>query len=222
MEVIRLQKSDSGPAVARAAEVLRAGGVVLYPTDTLYGLGADALSDEAVAKIYAIKGRHENKPLHAIVADLEMAGRYADVTDSARLLAMRLPQGQVTLILNKRPGLDTGIVKGIATFGFRIPDNEFCIAFTHAFGGPITATSANRAGEKPERNIEAILQQLSCGPYSNVLQKTAIRVDLIIDAGEVPERQPSTVVDLSGAEPIILREGAIAAADVWNALRDED
>lgn len=208
-----------GDAVARAAAVLRAGGVVLYPTDTLYGLGADALSDDAVAKIYAIKGREEKKPMHAIVSGLGMAQMYAEVGDDTRLLAGRLPQGQVTFILKKKDGCNTGIAKEIPTFGFRIPDNAFCLALVREFGRPVTATSANVSGQKPGRGVEDILEQLGEGPYSNVFQKTAIGIDLVIDAGELPERQPSTVVDLSGAEPVILREGAISPAEVWNAIR---
>jgi L-threonylcarbamoyladenylate synthase len=206
-------------AVSDAAEVLRAGGVVLYPTDTLYGLGADALSDDAVEKIYAIKGRADGKPIHAIVADLGMAEKYAVVTDEVRLLAERLPQGQVTFILPAKGGsasggkklekLNTGILRGRATFGFRIPDNEFCISLTREFGQPITATSANKSDVPPERSVRKILAQLGDAAHS---------INLAIEAGELPHRLPSTVVDLSGEEPAIIREGAIPAADVWNVL----
>ncbi len=212
MEVFKLTQEVIGEAASRAAEVLRTGGIVLYPTDTLYGLGADALSDEAVAKVKRIKGRDEGKPIHAIVSDLDMAERYGELTDDTRLLVSRLPQGQATYIVKKKSGLDAGVVKDIATFGFRIPANEFCIQMIREFGKPITATSANRSGEQPQRSVEKILAQL--GP-------AAKETDLVIDAGELPERQPSTVVDISSAKPTIVREGAISAADVWNAIRDE-
>ncbi len=202
METIKLEAGDNKQYAIRAAEVLRAGGVILYPTDTLYGLGADALLDEAVAKIYAIKGRDEGKPIHAIVSDLAMVERYAEITDDARRLAAKLPQGQVTFILKKKAGMDSGIMKDIATFGFRIPDNEFCIEMIRAFGKPITATSANKSGEKPERSVDKILAQLGAA---------AEGIELVIDAGELPERAASTVVDLSGAHPLIVREGSIPA-----------
>ncbi len=221
MEHIRLEEGNTEAAIARAAEVLRAGGVILYPTDTLYGLGADALSDDAVAKIYGIKGREDGKPVHAIVSDLDMAAEYAELTDDARLLAERLPHGQVTLILNKKAGVDTGIAKGIQTFGFRIPASDFCIRMVREFRNPITATSANISGQKPERSVDAILEQLARKSHSNVLQNTRTSIDVVVDAGELPERRPSTVVDLSSATPIILREGAILASDVWNVLRGE-
>ncbi len=202
METIKLEAGDNKQYAIRAAEVLRAGGVILYPTDTLYGLGADALLDEAVAKIYAIKGRDEGKPMHAIVSDLAMVERYAEITDDARRLAAKLPQGQVTFILKKKAGMDSGIMKDIATFGFRIPDNEFCIEMIRAFGKPITATSANKSGDKSERSVDKILAQLGAA---------AEGIELVIDAGELPERAASTVVDLSGAHPLIVREGAIPA-----------
>ncbi|MDO8514369.1 MAG: L-threonylcarbamoyladenylate synthase [bacterium] len=203
METIKLDARNIDECAARAAAVLRTGGVVLYPTDTLYGLGADALSDTAVAKIHAIKGREEKKPIHAIVSGVDMAEKYAELTDDVRLLAERLPQGQVTFIVEKKAGFDTGVMNGIATFGFRIPDNSFCLALAREFGKPITATSANKAGQKPERDIGKILIQL--GPAVE-------GIDLVVDAGELPESKPSTVVDFSGTEPVILREGAISAA----------
>jgi L-threonylcarbamoyladenylate synthase len=192
-------------APAKAAQVLASGGVILYPTDTLYGLGADALSDGAVASVYAIKGRDEGKPIHAIVADMQMAARYAEVNDLAGKLAAKFLPGPLTLILKKKAGIDTGIARGKATFGIRIPDDGFCLALAHEFGHPFTTTSANGAGQRPERSVGAILSQLG---------ESAALIDLIIDAGELPERLPSTVVDVSNGEIAIIREGAIAASDV--------
>ncbi len=211
MEIISLNGSNLGESVARAAAVLRAGGIVLYPTDTLYGLGADALSDEKVAKVYDIKGREELKPIHAIVADLEMAERYGDVNDEMRVIEKKLPKGKITFVVKKKD-VNTGIMHGIDTFGFRIPDNELCIALSKAFDGPITATSANKSGKKPERSVEKILAQLG---------DAASGLNLIIDAGELQERKPSTVIDMTGERPLIVREGAIPAVDIWNALRLE-
>lgn len=213
MECIQLTEENVAACAAQAAEVLQKGGVVLYPTDTLYGLGADALSDEAVAKIYAIKGRGEQKPIHAILSGMDMAGKYAELTAAAYLLEERLPAGQVTFILKKKGGLDTGTTKGIETFGFRIPANEFCIRMVQEFGKPITATSANKSGQQPERVIEHILAQLG---------EAAGGIDLVIDAGELPARAASTVINLSGDTPEVVREAAISASDVRSALRDDE
>jgi len=211
MERITLKSENMAEAAQKAAEVLRSGGVVLYPTDTLYGLGADALSDEAVAKIFDIKGRDEGKPMHAIVADVDMAAKYTEVSGIARLLNDRLPKGQVTFITQKKEGLDEGISRQIETFGFRIPQHAFCIEMIRAFGGPITATSANASGKRPERSVPAILAQLGSG---------AAPIDLIIDGGELPAQEPSTVINLTHNHPLIVREGAVPAADVWSALQD--
>jgi L-threonylcarbamoyladenylate synthase len=212
MEVIRLKEQNLKQASVRAADVLRTGGVVLYPTDTLYGLGADALSNEAVAKVYAIKGRREVKPTHCIVADIEMAERYGEVGDITRKLARELPRGKVTLVIPKKRGLDSGICRGISTFGFRIPDNDVCWALLEHFGKPITATSANKSDEAPERDVAKILAQLG---------DTAEEIGVALDAGTLPASKPSTVVDLTSSELVILREGAIPSSDIWEIVRHE-
>ncbi len=208
MERLALTASNTQEVAQRAAGVLRAGGVVLYPTDTLYGLGSDALSDEAVAKIYAIKGRHDHKPMHAIVADIAMAERFGEVDGRVRGMLQRLPPGKVSLVVRKK-AMNSGITKGSATFGFRIPDHALCIAMARQFGGPITATSANTADAEPQRTIDAILEQLGDAGSS---------IDLVIDAGKLPKREPSSVVELTATDLIVLREGAVPAADIRSAL----
>src|SRR3989338_7578116 len=111
MGTYALAEIGAQKAAERGAEIIRAGGVVLYPTDTLYGLGADAFSDEAVDKVYEIKGRDEKKPTHCIVADTEMAEKYAEVTNDARLLFDRLLPGGLTVILKKKAGAEGGIAR---------------------------------------------------------------------------------------------------------------
>src|SRR3989338_835917 len=212
MRRVELSPDTLTDVIEQASTMLRQGGVILYPTDTLYGLGADAFSDKAVDTIYAIKGRDEKKPIHCIVSDIAMAEEYAEVTNDARLLFERLLPGGLTVILRKRKNVRGGIARSIETIGIRIPHNDFCIQLAGAFGEPFTATSANLAGHEHQRSVEAILKQL--GPNAEI-------IDLIIDAGELPPSAPSTVVDLSGEEPVILREGAIPSADIWNAIREE-
>jgi len=222
MERFTLDGGNASEIASKATDVLKNGGVILYPTDTLYGLGADALSDEAVAKVVAIKGRSGGKPMHAIVADLEMAAEYAEISNDARLLIKEFG-GSVTLILKKKTGIDSGIAKNIETFGIRIPNHPLCIEMCRAFGKPITATSANVAGMRPERSVDAILAQLRESSYADVLQKTSIEdIDFVIDGGELLSREPSTVVDLAHEEPVIIREGAVAAADIWEVLSSQD
>ncbi len=204
MEIIDLTKG-LGACVLKASGVLRSGGVIIYPTDTLYGLGADALSDEAVAKVYAIKGRDEGKPIHAVFADLAMAEEYAEMNDAARRLAEKFLPGALTLVLRKKSGIDTGIARGIETIGIRIPDNEFCLDLARTFGKPYTATSANIAGMLPQLSIEKVLEQLG---------GNAKGVDLAIDDGMLPMRLPTTVVNVVSGVPVILREGAISSEQI--------
>lgn len=211
MEILELTGLNVSACVARAAQVLRAGGVVLYPTDTLYGLGADALSDAAVDKVIAIKGRDDKKPIHCVVSDVQMAMRYGVFDDKATALAEAFLPGPLTLIVRKRDGLSDGIARAIETIGIRVPDSGFCIEMARDFGSPITTTSANKSGAPSGRRVEDILAQLG---------ENAQYIDLVIDAGELPESLPSTVVDVSGEEPIILREGAISAADIKMALQE--
>lgn len=202
-----LFRSDDPQAVETAANVLKKGGIILYPTDTLYGLGVDALSDEAVSKLYRIKARDERKPVHAIVSDLDMAARYAYVDDVARKLAKKFLPGPMSLILKKRADVATGIAKHMETFGIRIPKQQFCLELARAFGRPITTTSANLSGHTPMRTVRGILSQIG-----------EQHIDVAIDAGEIEASVPSTIVDLSGERPVILREGAIAAHDIWEEL----
>ncbi|PIR82490.1 threonylcarbamoyl-AMP synthase [Candidatus Kaiserbacteria bacterium CG10_big_fil_rev_8_21_14_0_10_59_10] len=203
MHTCSIKKDGVAACVARAAEVLRRGGVIVYPTDTIYGLGADALSDEAVARVRQIKGRSEHKPIHAIVADLAMAEQYAVVNKPARALVKKFLPGPLTLVLKKKASVHTGIARGLGTFGIRIPDNAFCLELARVFKRPYTTTSANASGMEPPLTLAGIRAQLGQG---------ADMVDLYIDDGELPARRPSTVVDVTDDAPMVLREGAIAAS----------
>ncbi|MEN9561495.1 MAG: hypothetical protein RIQ56_768 [Candidatus Parcubacteria bacterium] len=209
MNIKKLELSKLLDCAEDAAGVLSRGGVILFPTDTLYGLGADALSDEAVGKIYEIKGRDENKPIHGIVSDLNMIEIYGELNDKARVIAEKFFPGPLTLILKKRPEFASGIANGLATIAFRIPDNQFCIETARIFGRPFTATSANKSGQKPGRALGPILAQLG-GAIS--------LVDVAFDAGELPESPPSTVVDASQEEIRVLREGVIPQEEIFAAL----
>lgn len=220
MEILNLKQIGIDASAKKAAEVLREGGVFIYPTDTLYGLGADALSDRAVDTIYKIKGREIGKPIHAIVVDIEMASQYAEVNETANILAKAFLPGPLTLILMKKAGVVTGIGREIDTFGFRIPDHPLCTALTREFGGPITTTSANVSGEAPPRSVKGIAAQLG--------GKVDL-IDLALDDGEPPENprindlrsrysESSSVVDVSGEEPRIIRVGAIPAAEISRIL----
>ena len=193
-------------AVLQAAEVLRAGGVVLFPTDTLYCLGADALSNAAVDTLFTIKRRSPHKPIHALVSNPAMASRYGMLNEVGNAILARTPKGKVSLVVQKLPSMELGIMRSIDSFGFRIPDHALTQAILAAFGGPITATSANTSGEQPLRQaLESILAQLG---------SSASLIHLAIDGGMLRESLPSTVVDVSSGEAHILREGAVRREDI--------
>lgn len=183
-----------GEQINKAVAVLRKGGVILYPTDTLYGLGVDASNTDALKKLYTIKEREPGKPVSVIVESLEAAASYVEITPLARTLAEKFLPGALTLVL-KKVGSDE-------TLAIRIPNSPTCLAIAKQFGKPFTATSANKSNMASLRSVPGILAQLG---------ESANKIDLVIDIGELPNSLPSTVVDVRGEKPIVLREGAIPA-----------
>jgi L-threonylcarbamoyladenylate synthase len=201
MDVISLSEGV-GKCAIRAAGVLRQGGVVIYPTDTLYGIGVDAFTDDSVDRLYEIKGRDPGKPTHCIVSGLVMAEEYAEVNEAARNLAERFLPGALTLILKKKPAVMQGIGRNIDTIGIRIPKSDLCLEMARTFGRPITTPSANKAG------------QMAQSPADIVAQLGEDNIDLFIDAGVLPQSKPSTIVNLVSGFPSVLREGAIPSSDI--------
>ena len=181
-------------------DILQNGGILLYPTDTLYGLGVDALNLEALKKLRELKGREEKKAISVIVADLDMAREYAEVTPLAEKLAEKFLPGKLTLVLKAKDSLPDELTAGTGTVGIRIPNHLICLKLARELGHPFTATSANVSDEKPKNAVPDILAQF--GERASMIAK-------IIDTGELVESPPSTVVDARGAKPLIVREGAI-------------
>ena len=208
MKIVSVAEGVSKAALL-ASGVLRQGGIIVYPTDTLYGLGVDALADAAVDSLYALKGREEGKPIHAVCADLAMIEEYAELNDAARRLVERFLPGALTLVLRKRPGVTGGITRGMDTIGVRIPQNEFCLELARDFGRPYTATSANRSGMPPQASISAIVDQFG---------SSADHISLFIDGDTFPLGAPSTVVNVVSGTAVILREGAVERAAIMEAL----
>jgi L-threonylcarbamoyladenylate synthase len=207
MQRFSLSNNTLSPeALQAAAAALRAGKLVLYPTDTQYALGADARSNEAVGLVYQTKGRAFNKPLHATFADMEMAKQYAVWDDRAEHLAKTFLPGPLTLVLPKQPQWHTGIFS-IDTVGIRMPDDSVSCTLAKVCGFPITATSANRSGEEPAQRVDTIIEALG---------ETSI--DVVLDVGAIPARPASTIITLTNSGIELLREGPIPFADVLAAL----
>jgi L-threonylcarbamoyladenylate synthase len=180
------------PAVA----VLRGGGVVAYPTDTLYGLAADPRSSDAVSRVFAIKGRAETSALTLIAADTEQASAVAFFSASAAALARAMWPGPLTIVTTARSGLAREALAGGATVGVRVPRHDIARALALRAGFCITAPSANRSGEPPTADPARVLVALP-------------GVDLLIDGGAAPGGPPSTIVDASTDALRLIREGAV-------------
>jgi len=194
--------------VAEAVAVLKNGGVIAMPTDTLYALTAAADDASAVRRVFAIKGREQGRPLPLFVSGVEMARRIAALGASAHKLASRFWPGQLTIVVSKREDYVSEALAGSETVGLRVPDNEVARAVVEALDAPVTGTSANLSGGPDPVSADEVRRQLGD------------RVDLILDAGPCPHGVASTIVDCTGTEPVILRQGAISAAQILAALED--
>lgn len=199
MEVINLKETSLEDSVAKAVTVLKDGGIVLYPTDTIYGLGVDARNSEAVRRVQELKGREPHKPISILVSDKGQMEQCAVMTDMARTLADAYLPGPLTLVLKADSSMSQEVMQE-GTIGIRIPNNPFCLAFAQAFGGPITTTSANRAGHDTPASVEELITH-----FGNHAKEIA----LIVDAGALASTTPSTVVSCVEETPVVLREGAI-------------
>lgn len=198
---------DRHDELVRAAEVLRAGGVVAFPTETVYGLGADAERDEAVRRVFAIKGRPAGHPLIVHFADPEALDRWAsDVPDAASRLAAAFWPGPLTLILRKRPRIADAATGGLATVGLRVPAHPLARALLVEFGGAIAAPSANRFGS------------VSPTTAAHVREDLGGDVDVVLDGGSCEVGVESTIVDLSGTEVRLLRPGGITLEQLETTL----
>ncbi|MFO1142407.1 MAG: L-threonylcarbamoyladenylate synthase [Amaricoccus sp.] len=192
--------SDSARGISAAAGLLRAGALVAFPTETVYGLGADAANDLAVAAIFAAKGRPAFNPLIVHVADLAASERLADFTPEARALAARFWPGPLTLVLPRRAG--AGITElataGLPTVALRAPSHPLAQQVLAAFAGPVAAPSANRSGRVSATTAEHVIDGLGG------------RIAAVLDGGVCPVGVESTIVGFEGAAPILLRPGGIA------------
>ncbi|MFN4181396.1 MAG: L-threonylcarbamoyladenylate synthase [Candidatus Paceibacteria bacterium] len=194
-------KESEENIIRKAAEVLRAGGLVIFPTETVYGIGALATNQEAIAKLLAYKTRREGKPLSIAVYDGAMAEQYVEANEVARNLYENFLPGPITVISHGKHKVANGVESEHGTLGIRIPDYPLVRNLVKELGEPITATSANASYKKKPYTIEDIL--------SNISEKQKNLIDLVLDAGELPKREPSTVVDTTTGEQLVLRQGDI-------------
>lgn len=184
--------------LARAAETLRRGGLVAFPTETVYGLGADATNRDAVARIFAVKGRPTGHPLIVHLGRVDELDAWATVSTSARLLADAFWPGPLTMILPRSDRVVDAVTGGRDTVGLRVPDHPVARALLDAFGGGIAAPSANRFGAVSPTTADHVRSDLGD------------EVDCILDGGPCVVGVESTIIDLSGDEPEVLRPGGVS------------
>ena len=204
---------NTGPgpdAVAHAAEVLRGGGLVAFPTETVYGLGADATQPDAVARIFEVKGRPTDHPLIVHLGDPDLLDAWAEsIPPEARLLADAFWPGPLTLLLWRSPKVDDLVTGGRPTVGLRVPDHPVARALLEAFGGGVAAPSANRFGRVSPTTAADVVAELGEG------------VDLVLDGGACTVGVESTIVDLTGDEPVVLRPGGVSGDRLGEVLGRE-
>jgi L-threonylcarbamoyladenylate synthase len=185
-------------AIAAAAAVIEAGGLVAFPTESFYGLGADALDTEAIARVFEVKGRPEQKALLVLVDSIDMAaGLAARISDGARALMARHWPGPLTLVLEAAARVPAGLTGGTGTIGVRMPGHAVARALVRSAGRPITAPSANPSEAPPPRTAAAVR-----GYFEGL-------VELILDGGTTAGGPGSTVADCTVWPPRILRQGPV-------------
>lgn len=193
--------------IGKAAEVLRAGGLVAFPTETVYGLGADASNPAAVKKIFAAKGRPADHPVIVHIADMsELKHWAAEVPRAAWLLAEKFWPGPLTMVLKRSPNVSDLISGGQNTIGLRVPGHPVAQQLLKAFGGGIAAPSANKFGSLSPTTAEHVRQELGNA------------VEIVLDGGPCEVGIESTIVDLSREPPAILRPGRVSAQQIADAL----
>jgi L-threonylcarbamoyladenylate synthase len=190
-------------SIERAVQLLREGRLVAFPTETVYGIGADATSADAVKRIFAAKGRPPTNPLIVHVADIEAAKRYTTSwSDAAQTLAAAWWPGPLTLVLPKHPSIVDEATAGLQTVGIRVPDHPLALQLLRAFDGAVAAPSANRSNHVSPTTADHVRHELGDS------------VDLILDGGPCAVGIESTVLDLTGDVPTILRPGGVSQKQI--------
>jgi len=211
MEIIRFNLSDLDYRIIEiAAGVIKRGGSIVYPTDTVYGLGVNALKPHNIDRLFKIKKRPETKPVPIMVRDIKMAKQLAFIDKKTEKALEQVWPGQVTVILRKRSIIPDILTANKDTVGLRIPSSQFTQLLMENLDEPITITSANFSGESP---------LISSYEVVKVFNKAYPRPDLILDAGDLPPSPPSTVLDLTSSQPKITRVGPITKKDLMKMLK---
>jgi len=213
METIKVNLStdwNNPVIIQKAMTVIQKNGSLVYPTDTVYGLGVNALRIHCIERLFKIKKRPETKPVPMMVRDIEMAKKLAFIDKKTEKVLEAVWPGQITVILKKRDVVPDILTAGQRTVGLRIADCRMTQILMANLEEPITATSANFSGEPALNSAVEIIE---------IFAKAYPRPDLILDAGQLPDSPPSTVLDLTGPQPKILRVGPVSKNELLKFLK---
>ena len=190
--------------ISNAIVALKAGNLIVYPTDTLYALGADIFNDGSVTKVFTVKKRPFSNPLSVAVADFEAISKIAYTNEFVKQVVERFLPGSLTIILRKKESVSRLVTGGLDNIAVRIPDNKIALKLLSAFG-PLTVTSANVHGEKTPYVIKDIMMQFTTD------------ISVYLDDGRL-DAKPSTIVDLTLEKPRIIRKGPITIEEILDAI----
>lgn len=211
MKIFQVSESQCN-GVQEAVQALQKGEVVAFPTDTLYGLGVDPFNEQAVEKVYAIKERSRDQALILMGRSVEDLIGYAAIWPiRAQRLAEAFWPGGVTLILPRHPKVPDWVVSNRPTVGLRVPSHPVALSLLEAWGDVLATTSANKSGEPPGSTGRQVAEQLG---------DTAL--SMLLDGGRTAHEEPSTLVDLSSEQPVVLREGAVSAEAIFAVMRGDE
>jgi len=203
----KIIKADSPESPEKAAYVLSSGGIIVYPTETLYGIGALALNRVAVERIFDVKGRPYGKPIPILARDKEMIAELVEVTEEASMLIDRFLPGPLTLVLREKKSLPSLISAGAGKIAVRISGHPFVRRLFDFLSQPITSTSANISGMENMFSFNEIYETFNS------------KVELIVDSGNLPPSKGSTVIDLTVKPPLMIREGNISKEELEEFLK---
>ncbi len=204
-KVIKLTNDNESKSIEKAAETIKSGGLVIYPTETSYGIAADASNEKAVKEVFKVKKRLRSKPIPVIINSIENMKNYGFLDEKSEFIAKKFMPGPLTLIIDKKKVIpDILNPKEVA---FRVSSHPIALKLSKVVGRPITATSANLSGRPPLYKIEDVKKQFEG------------KVDIILDYGDLSEVKSSTIIDLRGGNIKIIRKGPITLEKIKRSLR---
>ncbi|MDE3058186.1 MAG: threonylcarbamoyl-AMP synthase [Bacteroidota bacterium] len=196
--LLKVSSSNYASVLAEASRAVRERKVVIYPTDTIYGIGGDAAKADVVEKIYSLKERDRGKPLLVLMNSVGMVNNFVEeIPPVAKRLVEKYWPGAVTFVFKANKNLPRGLTGETGTIGIRIPHHLFCVDLIAAAGVPMISTSANLSGTAGGEKIKDVIEEFNG------------KVDVIVDGGDAASSLPSTVVDVTGNQPRIVRAGAV-------------